>query len=333
MILILSSDTDAHADAASERLASSGVRFHRFDPARLPASAQLSVHGSPSTGVRCTLRDRGETIDLSTVSAVWARRPGQPAAAPEIADPMVAAYVSAESHGVLESVWQLLDARWVPGRLTDLRTAEHKAYQLAVAQASGFELPPTLVTNDPDELLDFGQAHNWELVSKLHSDAVSRSFKSRFQRFTERFSPRDLAAIDAVRLCPLIFQAYVPKQLELRVTVVGQRVFAAEIHSQQTRHTRTDWRRYDFYGTTYAPHVLPTTVAAACLELTRRLRLCFGAIDLVLTPEGRYVFLEINPAGQYLWVEDTTGLPITDAICDELVAAERGTARLLEVAA
>ena len=52
--------------------------------------------------------------------------------------------------------------------------------------------------------------------------------------------------------------------------------------------------------------------------MTRRLGLCYGAIDLVLTPGGDYVFLEINPSGQYLWVERATGLPLTAAICDYL---------------
>jgi hypothetical protein len=60
---------------------------------------------------------------------------------------------------------------------------------------------------------------------------------------------------------PTIFQAYVPKQLEVRVTVVGTAVFAAEIHSQKTRRTRYDWRRYDHYETPYHQHVLPADLA------------------------------------------------------------------------
>ena len=124
----------------------------------------------------------------------------------------------------------------------------------------------------------------------------------------------------AIRLCPVIFQAYVPKRVELRITVVGRQVFAAEIHSQHSNHTKHDWRRYDRYQTPYFPHSLPTHLQQLCVRLVERLGLCYGAIDTVLTPDGRYVFLEINPNGQYLWIEKMTGLPISDAICDLLIA-------------
>jgi glutathione synthase/RimK-type ligase-like ATP-grasp enzyme len=111
----------------------------------------------------------------------------------------------------------------------------------------------------------------------------------------------------------------------LRVTVVGSAVFAAEIHSQFTQHTRFDWRRYDHFETPHRIHALPTEIAQQCVSLVRQLGLCYGAIDLVLTPEGRHVFLEINPNGQYLWIEHATGLPISDAVCDLLLAGAAET--------
>ena len=125
----------------------------------------------------------------------------------------------------------------------------------------------------------------------------------------------------------MIFQAYVPKRFELRITVVGQQVFAAEIHSQHTNHTRHDWRRYDLDETPHFPHALPPDVAQRCIQLVQELGLCYGAIDMVLTPDDRYVFLEINPSGQYLWIEQLTGLPITDALCDLLIAGAQDSMR------
>jgi glutathione synthase/RimK-type ligase-like ATP-grasp enzyme len=120
----------------------------------------------------------------------------------------------------------------------------------------------------------------------------------------------------------MIFQAYVPKLVELRITVVGRRIFAAEIHSQRTNHTRCDWRRYDQGQTPHRPHELPRDLEQRCTALVERLCLRYGAIDMVLTPDGRYVFLEINPNGQYLWIEHETGLPISEAICDLLTGGE-----------
>jgi glutathione synthase/RimK-type ligase-like ATP-grasp enzyme len=137
-------------------------------------------------------------------------------------------------------------------------------------------------------------------------------------RYTELVTKRDIQNLETIRLCPMTFQAYIPKRLELRITVVGERVFAAEIHSQISNHTQFDWRRYDLARTPHASHVLPHHLELKCVELVRRLGLVYGAIDMILTPDGKYVFLEINPNGQYLWIEELTDLPISEAICDHL---------------
>jgi glutathione synthase/RimK-type ligase-like ATP-grasp enzyme len=189
-----------------------------------------------------------------------------------------------------------------------------------MAGALGFELPPTLVTNSPEDFLEFYRQHHGNIISKLAESSFAESFGQDFWRFTEVVSKRDLGYAEAIRYCPLIFQAYVPKRLELRITVVGRVAFAVAIHSQESNRTRHDWRRYDEFRTNYSPHELPSDVAQRCLRLVENLGLCYGAIDMVLTPDGRYVFLEINPNGQYLWIENQTGMPISDAICDLLMS-------------
>jgi glutathione synthase/RimK-type ligase-like ATP-grasp enzyme len=131
-----------------------------------------------------------------------------------------------------------------------------------------------------------------------------------------------VAYAEAIRFGPVIVQEYVAKRVELRVTVVGRAVFAAEIHSQESNHARFDWRRYDLGSTRHEVHRLPAVVADRCVEIVGRLGLRYGAIDLILTPDGRYVFLEVNPTGQWLWIEKATGLPIGDALCDLLLHGE-----------
>jgi glutathione synthase/RimK-type ligase-like ATP-grasp enzyme len=199
-----------------------------------------------------------------------------------------------------------------------LRHAELKAAQLVVAGKLGFELPPTLFTTSPREFLAFYREHGGNVISKLPSGALYRQ-QSEVARYTQVVSTREVGFAQSLRRCPVIFQAYVPKRLEVRVTVVGSALFPAEIHSQHTQRTRHDWRRYDHLATPYLPHDLPDEVAERCLRLVAELGLSYGAIDLVLTPDGRYVFLEINPNGQYLWIEHATGMPISDAMCDLLL--------------
>ena len=128
-----------------------------------------------------------------------------------------------------------------------------------------------------------------------------------------------------VRFAPVIFQEYIPATVDLRITIVGEKVFAAEIHSQQTDYV------YDFRmamdRADIRPHELPDTLEKELLTLMDAFGLVYGAVDMRLTPDGQYVFLEVNPAGQWLFIEARTQQPITQALCDYMVDRDRGRTR------
>lgn len=320
MILILTDHSDPHADYVEQRLHQRGAEFFRFDPGQFPSNAEMSISYSLSGNVQATLSVGDKHIDLSSVRTVWYRRPTPSIPHQEITDKLARDYISEECRIFLHDSWNLMECFWLPGPQPVIRKAEFKASQLSLAGTLGFELPPTLFTNSPEEFLEFYCKHNGNIVSKLPSSSFYMFTGKTFNRYTQVVSKRDVAYARAIRFSPVIFQAYVPKRVELRITVVGREVFAAEIHSQHSNHTRHDWRRYDRYETPYFPHELPGDLQQLCIQLVERLGLCYGAIDMVLTPDGRYVFLELNPNGQYLWIEKMTGLPISDAICDLLIS-------------
>lgn len=117
----------------------------------------------------------------------------------------------------------------------------------------------------------------------------------------------------------MTLQEEIAKVYEVRANVVGQQVLAIRIDSQASPESALDWRRYDLPHTPYAPYVLPDNIARKCLQLTQRLGLEFGAIDLIRTPMGEYVFLEINGNGQFLWAEEHSGVGISAALANLLV--------------
>jgi len=306
-----------------QKLRQRGADFVRFDPAQFPSNAEVSLSYTVNGQLRSRLSLGNEHVDLNDLDSVWYRRPGTSVPHEEITDKLTRDYVVEECRKFMHDTWNSIDSLWLPGPESVIRRAELKASQLKVAASVGFELPPTLFTNSPDDFLDFYRKHNGNIVSKLPSSSLYKYIAKDFSRYTQVVSRRDVAYARSVRLSPVIFQAYVPKRVELRITVVGGEVFAAEIHSQHSNHTRHDWRRYDHFQTPYFPHELPGHVQQLCVELVEQLGLCYGAIDMVLTPDDRYVFLEINPNGQYLWIEMMTGLPISDAICELLISGKR----------
>lgn len=133
-----------------------------------------------------------------------------------------------------------------------------------------------------------------------------------------------MGIVSKIKYAPSLFQEYVPKDVELRITIVGNEVFAAEIHSQQKEAARHDWRR-DALALEHREHQLPDNVRLKCVNLAKAFNLEFGAIDMILTPDGRYVFLEINPNGQWAWIEEFTGLPISEALIELLCRGKQTT--------
>jgi hypothetical protein len=321
MILLLTREDDHALPSVVARLEALGADHLVFDPARYPAQAAIRIDYQPTGRRHRQLRYRGRWVDLDTVTAVWDRRPGAPEAAPEVAAPEHRALVAEVSQTLLAGVWDALGCPWLPGPPRAQAAAADKPNQLALAARLGFTIPRTVVTNVPEDFLDLYAECGGRLVTKVLRQVPVRRDGEPCVTLTHTVRRRDAAGYRAIRHGPVILQAYVPKDVELRITVVGSRVFAAAIHSQAVRATRDDWRRGDFWPVPLVPHDVPADVAGRCVRLVRALGLRFGAIDMVLTPDGEHVFLEINPNGEWAWIEDETGLPIGAAIADLLVRA------------
>ncbi|MCA2186297.1 MvdC/MvdD family ATP grasp protein [Nonomuraea cavernae] len=312
----MTSDGDEHADRVVKPLMAAGADVVVFDPASFPTAATLEISHSGDGSTRRVLGRDGRRIVLDELTALWYRRPLDPVVDPRVTAPD---HVAEECRLMTEGLWDSLGCLTVPASRPVIDRAARKPYQLELAGRLGFELPATLITNDPESFLDFYDRHEGRVITKpVHGNRLEADGE-RFGRFAAPVTPMDVAYADALRLCPVIIQAYVPKHVEIRVTVVGGTIFAAEIHSQVSNHTRYDWRHYDPGATPIRPHELPAEISRRCLELVERLGLAYGAIDLIRTPDGRHVFLEINPNGQFLWIEDAAGLPVSAAVGELLM--------------
>jgi len=208
----------------------------------------------------------------------------------------------------------LSSARWVNPRRTDILAA-NKPTQLQLAQQAGFAIPRTVITNDPSVILKFIDSAATPCVYKpltWYSEPPNRVI------FTSIISSEDVIRCrERVRYAPCVIQMLVPKQYEIRATIVDRTVFAVRIDSQRSELTAIDWRR-DQDGLQYDGCSLPEEVEARLLKLHCRMGLVFGAYDLILTPSGEYVFLEVNPGGQWLWLELRTGAPISSQLAKTL---------------
>ena len=185
----------------------------------------------------------------------------------------------------------------------------------------GLDGPRTLVTNVPLSVRRF--YHNCAgrvIVKAVAKGAIDPNNAHHFgdERFvyTSPLTPEDLDELDGVRVCAHLFQERIDKVMDLRVVVIGHRVFTVGIHSSHA-HTALDWR-IDYSTLTYTVEYLPSEIEQKVFALVQAFDLQFSSMDFILTPEGKYVFIEANPNGQFLWLSPPTGLPMASAMADLL---------------
>lgn len=316
MILIVSTDDDPHVDIVSRELTAMGTPWSRFNTEDFPEKVHLDL----------VLR-RGEfqgtvdfpthSVDLAEITAIWYRRPVPPRIHEDVTDPNARQVAEAESTAVLRGLWAALFDRFWMSWPMNIRRANQKFLQLRLATALGLAVPPTLITQRAERARWFHRATAGATVVKTISGVFIEGPPHR-AIYTNRLTDDHMKVLDHLEVCPTQFQQYVEKAAELRITVVGLQVFAAEMQTQVNAKTAVDWRRGSPVLVPHRAVTLPQGVEQRCRQLVQRLGLTFGAIDIIKTPQDEYVFLEVNPNGQWAWIEGLTGLPIARAIATEL---------------
>lgn len=311
MILIVSFTDNEHVRRVTQHLTRP---FAVVDTAWFPSRLGLAVRSdAEGTGLAFRHPD-GSDIDLMEVGAVWYRRLRPLGLDPALTDGVSRLFAWSESNEALLGTWYSLECFWMNAPLAD-EAAQRKVRQLQLAQRVGLAIPETLVTNRPEEARRFIEAHGPGRV-------IRKAFRNIAEapRETALVEQGDLDRIDTVRFAPVIFQNFVEGDLDLRTTVVDGEMFTAAIRSDPEH--RVDYRS-GLGSATVTPYRLPDEVAARLQQLMDLLDLSFGAVDFRVTPEGEHVFLEVNPAGEYLFACDRTGQPVPEAIAACLERRDR----------
>lgn len=350
-VLIVSCFFEPNVNDVIHRLARRSVPWIRLNTETYPLVARVQLRVSPADGLYAVLDVGDRMVDSRAVGCVWNRRQGELILADGLAEEE-AEFARSESVSTLYGLFEALACPWVNPRAEEQR-ASNKLLQLAVAREVGLSVPRTLVTNDPESVREFAATSPGQVLFKplggttrltrlSYAPQVQAAYAGQFAAapgvpdsgaesdddipllFSQVLTPEKLDLIDHIVGCPAIFQDYVEKRSEVRVTFIGDRVFAAEIFSQEREETRVDFRTLGLLPRESIPrhavYHLPPDIEGRLRELMQRLGLVFGCADLIRTPAGEYVFLEVNPSGQWGWIEHLTGLPITDALADYLAA-------------
>lgn len=325
VLIITHSEDNESVALVTKAIEGRGGCAFRFDTDRFPTEVQL-VAQYGATPERLTLASDGATLDLRDVSAIWHRRLNIGGRLPREMDRQFRSASLGEARSTVMGMLASLDVFRMDSEPL-IRRAENKQLQIQIARELGIETPRTLITNDPAAVRAFAETCERGMITKMLSSFAIHQDDAEQVVFTNPVTKEDLNDLDGLQLCPMTFQEQVLKAVELRVTIVGERVLAAAIDSQASARAAHDWRRDGVrLLNEWQPYELPPEVEEKLLCLMDYFELNYGAADFIVTPEGRHVLLEVNPSGEFFWLELSPGLPISDAIADVLLgrAKRRG---------
>ena len=309
MILLVSHAGDDHLAPVLTELDRLGSEAVVVDTSTVPALTAMCAESS-TAGDRWRLRlVDGTWLDLSACRSGWWRRALPPSPDSRILDQGQAAWAANETYEAMAGFWDALPITWVSPRRS-IEMAMMKTWQLPAARSAGLEVPRTMITSDPEQARAF--------IDRIGlGNVICKAFSATQDnwRETRMIGQAEYELLDRVAVAPVIFQEFVPAEVDLRITVVGEQFFAAAIHSQELPYP-LDFRLFldRDPGVGMEPTELPNEVEEGLMRLLKSAGLRYGAVDMRRTPSGRHVFLEVNPSGQWRFVENVTGQPITAAM-------------------
>jgi glutathione synthase/RimK-type ligase-like ATP-grasp enzyme len=326
MILVITSKKDSHVGAVSRHFDYAGVPWVRLNTEDFAVNTEVTVSPADGSGT-IFVRDSGRTVRIEEVRAVWFRKP-EPVNVLHFSDMEAGAldYVDAEFGELLLNLYSLLShVHWINDPFST-RIAHRKMLQLRTAAQVGFTTPRTLITNNPEAALAFAEGLRGDIAIKsLGAITVTEPPSGdgsavQYGLFTRRVTLAELKSVkNTIHHLPTAFQEFLEKRYEIRISCVGSRCFACRIEPRGGDLTADDYR-FDTRGLIHTPQ--------ECPELEEKLRaymqafgLNFGCFDILVTKAGEPVFLECNANGQFQWIEKMTGLPIAEAVAQQLISA------------
>lgn len=313
-LLIVTDAWDSHADIIVQECAVRGITVFRFHPSEYPEDSSISIEIS-GTSVSGEIDTGYRKVQLDRICSAWYRRPREPE--PRMHDPYdTSAYIAYQSRSALRDLYSAIGDRWIVDPFK-LGLADLKGTQLVHAAMCGLVTPRTVLTNaESIAKRFFDEVSPPILVKPLRTPALPPHVDGAWRHpRAVRWEDREVAS-GRIRQCATSFQPYIPKKLELRCVVIEDEVFCASIDSQshpskpddgRTVHNEMPWERFE----------LPRDVSAKMINLVKSFGIAFCSADLVLTPDNEYVFLDLNPNGQWLWLDfPPTCLPVKQKFLD-----------------
>jgi glutathione synthase/RimK-type ligase-like ATP-grasp enzyme len=313
-VLILSSAIDVEADIVGIELLRRGIDYLRLNIEDIPHSFNIFYTVTQNSEPLSLIKIGSSLISVSDISVVWLRN-FDFALKSYDGRQLNSTFAFQQWNDALQTLYGLLKCPWI-NSLEGMHHSNSRVNQLLSAKNVGFNIPSTLITNDPNEASRFYHTCNENMIVKvLHHHDIETNGEM-YSIYTHVLNHNDLLKFNDLVHAPCMLQERIHKTSELRVTVVDDKVFASEIKFDSGTQGGDVLHRYPMSQLHKRPVHLQKEFHSRCVRFIRLLGLKYGAIDFILDVNEKLYFLEVNPTGDWVWIERQTNLPITKALVD-----------------
>nr|WP_312577697.1 hypothetical protein [Sedimentibacter sp.] len=316
MLLIITNKTDLTSDYLILKLIERNIPYLRLNTEEYGDKFEIDISFSDDVD-SAILKLNGKEIFIKDITGVYFRRPELPNLE-NIVSASEIKFAQREMETLFSGYFRLLDYdKWL-NHPKYIFSSNNKIEQLSIAKQIGFAIPNTIITKDENTIRLFIENEKSIIAKAIKHGFYSYEDKV-YLAFTQEIDENYVENIKDYLSVPMIFQKKINKEYDIRINVIGDNVFATAILSQDNKMSQIDWRVWDVcekFDLKHEAIKLPFEIEKKCIEINKYFKLNFSAIDMVLDKEGNYIFLEINPNGQWAWIEEKLGYPIRDAIID-----------------
>lgn len=315
-ILIITNKGDVTTDLVVKRLYQLDIPFKRFNTEEFPQNISCSIKINNSNNKISVSNEKWE-LTSDEIKSIWYRRPKLPEFSNVSFSHEEFNFAIRESNSFILNLWAILsDKHWVNNPF-NLYLAERKAFQLKIATESGFNIPNTIITNDYNPVSQFIEGNNKSVVVKPISHGSFGSNDEFAIYTTDLENTYYILTKDAVNNSPFILQEKIKKKYDVRVSIFGTRIFAHKITSIK-QSDEIDWRVLKPDEISYESLEIPSELKANLYKFMSTLHLKYGALDFAVDENDKWYFIEINPNGQFAWLEIANGDKLINSLIELL---------------
>lgn len=298
-VLIITSTIDRTVDYIIETYGEN-IDFYRFNVDTFE-NYEINIGGENQWTISCS----EWTLRKNELYSIYYRKPRLPDLS--IYEVEYRAMISRDIIAVINGIADDFDGK-VLTKPSVLRKTENKVFQLLYAERNGFLTPKSFIGNNKSETREF--SHMKSIIKPITTGKIL------LKNTTEIYQTNYFLGLEGdISLTPIYLQEYMNKKYEVRLTIINGNFFPVRIDSVN----KLDWRQ-NYEGLTYSMIECPIEIKDKCLMLMKHYELNFGAFDFIINENDEWIFLEINPNGQWQWLEQVLRLPISQKIVDYLIS-------------